>query len=389
MLRSFTIAWVVAIVALSMTACSDDGGGSESPAAPTVEALTLADVTAPGPYAVGSTTYQFVDTTRPTAASGDVPGSDERLLTTEVWYPAVADPAKPDGRDAKVDTTGGRYPLIVFAHGLSSSRLFSPAYTRHLASRGYIVVAPDFPLTRIGTPGGTRFLDTVNQAGDVSYVIDAMLAYNQSPGHLLEGAINAERIGLTGHSGGAFTTLITLYGIYGAKRDDRIDAALPISGTGCFYDASAVGDVDTPIMTLTGSEDLIVPRRGNRRAYEQANAPRYFVEVLGANHVRFTLADVDDATVAGAISNLAGTNEGSGEEGGGDGFLGGGSACFGDADPAGEPKLSLARQQEVLNMYATPFFDAYLRDDAASLRFLREQLPALSEGVAVYEFEAE
>jgi predicted dienelactone hydrolase len=372
----------VLLAAAVLLAGCDDSDDGELPT-PSVELPTPEELTAPGPYAVGVTTYELVDTSRPTAASGDVPASDERLLTTEVWYPAVADASIPDGRDLAADASGGPYPLIVFAHGLSASRLFYPEYTRHLASHGYVVAAPDFPLTRIGTPGGTRFLDTINQAGDVSFVIDRMLEFNATSGHLLNGVIDGETIGLTGHSGGGFTTLLTVYGVYGAERDERIDAGVSISGSGCFYQADDVDDVGVPMMFLTGSEDLIIPRRGNRVAYENAQPPRYWVEVRGANHVRFSFADIDDALVTDGLPALIGDDDASADED----LAEQSDDCFGGADAAGETPITLAEQQRALRLYATPFFDAYLRRDAAALRFLQETLPALD--VAAYEFEAE
>jgi predicted dienelactone hydrolase len=261
--------------------------------------------------------------------------------------------------------------------------LFYPEYTRHLASHGYVVAAPDFPLTRIGAPGGTRFLDTINQPGDVSFVIDRMLEFNATSGHLLNGAIDSEKIGLTGHSGGGFTTLLTVYGVYGAERDERIDAAVSISGSGCFYDAEDTAGVTVPMMFLTGSEDTIVPRRGNRVAYENARPPRYWVEVRGANHVRFSLADIDDALVSNGLPALIGDDD-AGSEGD---LVEQADACFAAPDSAGETPLTLEEQQRALRLYATPFFDAYLRGDTASLRFLHETLPTLD--TAAYEFEAE
>ena len=394
--------WAAALViALSLAACSSngDGGGTDetptavaSPAASATEQPTAAATvdarladreTAPGPYAVGVTTLQLVDTSRSTEAHGDVPQSNERVLPTEVWYPAVADPAKPDGRDAAVDASGGPFPLIVFAHGLTSSRLFSPDYTRHLASHGYVVAAPDFPLTKIGTEGGFVLRDLPNQAGDVSFVIDSMLRFNDEDGNPLRGSIDGEHIGLTGHSLGAFTTLITIYGLYGAQRDDRIDAALSISGTACFYDAGDVGDVSTPLMLLHGSEDLIVPRAGSRKAYEQANAPRYWVEVRGANHVRFSFADIDDSVVAGSVRRSVGADESVATPVAGSDP----QNCLGNADPLGAPPLSVDKQHDALNLYATPFFDAYLKDDADAKSFLTDGLPSLSGDTASYEYD--
>jgi hypothetical protein len=208
-----------------------------------------------------------------------------------------------------------------------------------------------------------------------------MLAFNGTEGHLLNGAIDSDRIGLTGHSGGGFTTLFALYGGFGAHREDRIDAAVAISGSGCFYDKSDTAGITVPSMFIGGSEDLIVPRRGNRQAYDNAQPPRYWVEIHGASHVRFTLADIDDEAVVGGLPALLGDVDRD------DGEPADAGDCIGNPDAAGNPPLTIEQQQRALKLYATPFLDAYLKDDPASMRFLRETLPTLPD--ASYEFEAD
>jgi predicted dienelactone hydrolase len=385
---------IVAATLLGMTValigCSDDGDSPSSPnatataSAATAQALppyTLDQATEPGPYDVGSITLDLVDTSRGTDANGGVPASNERKLTTEVWYPARL-PADRNERNAPADNSGGPYPLIVFAHGYSALRFQSTTYTRHLASHGYIVAAPDFPLTNLATPGGPRFFDIVNQPQDVSFVIDQVVTQGEGAG-VLGGAVDADDIGLTGHSGGAFTTLLAVYGPHG---DDRIDAALPISGSGCFLTEEVVGDIDTPIMDLTGSEDLLVGRAGNRTAYDMANAPRYWVEIRGANHIRFADVNLDDELLAGRVRSAVAAEM---PDASAAGELGDTQQeCSGDPVPAGEPKIDLARQQELLRTFATPFFDAYLKRDPTALRFLRDDLPGLTQEATDYEFDA-
>ena len=195
--------------------------------------------------------------------------------------------------------------------------------------------------------------------------------------------MDADDIALTGHSGGGFTTLL---GVYGPHRDDRIEAALPISGSGCFLTEDMVGDVDTPIMDLTGSEDLLVGRAGNRTAYDMANAPRYWVEIRGANHIRFADVNIDDEVLAARVRSAVAAEipdaSAAGE------LTDTQAECSGEPVPAGEPKIDLARQQELLRTFATPFFDAYLKHDAAALRFLRDDLPNVARDAADYEFDA-
>ncbi len=363
----YVAAACVAVCFVAMFAAC--GGGKKS----VPGASTLADATGLGPYGVGATTIELVDASRPTSPNGDFPGSQERKITVDVWYPADPTTATPEGRDAKLDDDGGPYPLIVFAHGFMGSRGQSRAYTRHLASHGYVIAAPDFPLSHGGTPGGPRLTDIANQPGDVSFVIDEILLRSHEADHFLYNAVDGEEIGVTGHSWGGLTTLLTAFGPY---RDTRVKAILPIAGPACFMDTSSASNTPVPVLVVDGSIDLLVPRASAHPAYDFAKAPKYYVEIAGANHVRFADVDIDDSVIVGLV--------GSGGHFQSDALqvinqLGGSSsACLANfgAAPANDPPLKLDRQQELLRAFAVPFFDAYLKHSDASKTFLQDKLPS-------------
>ena len=357
----------IGLIAALLAAC---GGGEGKPSAS--ELLDAAQQR--GPYGVGVTTIELVDTSRPTEQNGDAPASAERKLTVEVWYPADPAAEQPEARDFAPDGDGGPYPLIVFAHGLGASRRLYPSYTQHLASHGYVVAAPDFPLSNGGAAGGPRIRAALEQPTDVSFVIDSMLELNDQDGHLLEGAIDAGAIGMSGHSLGALTTMLT---IYGADRDPRIDAALPISAVGCFLPDDLAGDNSVPLLVLSGTDDTITPPMSSDRAYEFANAPRYLVHLTGADHVRFADVDISDAQLseAGGLSELFGNTVVT------DAIevtqtLGGDIDTCGLGTTGSDPLLTGDRQRELLRAVAVPFFDGYLRGDKAS-RDLLLKLPDL------------
>ncbi|MDG1023102.1 MAG: hypothetical protein P8O72_03570 [Flavobacteriaceae bacterium] len=94
----------------------------------------------------------------------------DRPLTVEIWYPArlsegeseeviyeevmgnFGDPNRPlipftftgkAARDAKPETSGGPYPLIIVSHGYTGSRYLMTYLTENLASKGYVVIAID------------------------------------------------------------------------------------------------------------------------------------------------------------------------------------------------------------------------------------------------------
>ncbi|RME03993.1 MAG: hypothetical protein D6812_04730 [Deltaproteobacteria bacterium] len=181
------------------------GGGS---------AYGASDPRMAGPYDVGVTTIEIIDEAR-----------EGRRLVTEIWYPADLE-GKPPGeyyahllwgnalRDAKPDPSGGPYPLIVFSHGSNAIRLQSVFLTEHLASFGYIVVAPDHP--------GNTFYDSddiltargaIDRPLDIRTVIDTILAMDEAGTFPVGGIVDETKIGMTGHSYGAYTTLM----VCGAK----------------------------------------------------------------------------------------------------------------------------------------------------------------------------
>lgn len=334
-----------------------------------------------GPYGVGVTTIELADTSRPTEANGDVPGSGERKLTTEVWYPAGPAAAQPEARDAALDRDGGPYPLIVLAHGLSANRQLYASYGRHLASHGYVVAAPDFPSSNLLTPGGPRLNAVLEQPGDVSFVIDQMLAFSEQSGHRLEGAVDPEEIGMTGHSLGALTTMMA---IYGAERDDRIKAALPMSTVGCFLPDGFGGDTSVPILAVVGTDDLITPPVTADRGYEGANAPRYLVHIRGADHTRFADVDLTDESLVanGGVGEVIGGTFISDAVETAQALGGDAMVCLNDGPGPSGPAITGARQRELLRTVAVPFFDAYLRGDSAS-RDLLPELPDLLPEVTI------
>lgn len=372
MLRFVAFAAIAGV--LSATACSSD---DESPPMSTpIATLRIEDASERGEYGVGVRTYELVDTSRPTAPNGEYAGASERALPIEVWYPAAV-PSEVDTRDAPV-ASDRPYPLIIFAHGFSSLGRVSASYASHLASHGYVVVAPDFPSSKIGALGGPTLAAVAEQPADVSFVIDTLLAYNAEADHPLGGAIDPESVGMSGHSLGGLTALVTAFG---ARRDDRIDAILPIAPPACFLPADVAGDARVPMLLITGGKDGLVNPQNAHFGFEYAAGPRDYVEVAGAEHVRWADIDTPDSElpsldeilggdlVADAIATAA--------------ALGGDvGKCVGGRDTSGGDLITADRQREILNIFATAFFDAELKDDAAAAALL-EQLPSLVPEVAV------
>jgi len=378
------VRWPLAALVAALFLLAAAGSGCSAPGkapAPAATAYTAQAAGERGPFGVGVTTLDLVDRGRPTEPNGDVPGHPERALKVEVWYPAAPSAPAPEARDVPVDVSGGPYPLIVFAHGLGSFRRQSASYTQHLASHGYVVAAPDFPLSNLATPGGARLAAVVNQPGDVSFVIESLLARREDDGDAFASAIDPNAIGVTGHSLGGLTSLLTVYGPF---RDPRVRAAVAISPPGCFLTPGVVRQTSVPLMVVGGSRDLIVNPASIRAAYDQANRPRYFLELAGADHVRFADIDIEDAQVVSRLppgAELAADAVEVAQQ------IGGSAAACANIQPIpDDPPMAADRQRQLLREFALPFFDAYLKGNAEAARLLQQDLPAQTAEARV-EFE--
>jgi dienelactone hydrolase len=352
------------------------GGVRIEPTADVVDQRSSLAFVSAGPHTVAQTQMIFVDSTRPTMANGTYPGAIDRTLDTRIWYPAAA-PA--DG--SAVDISAGPYPLIVFAHGLGSPNNGSQLLTSHLASHGYIVVAPAFPLSNFTAPGGPTTADQPDQARDVSFIIDTFLALSAESGHMFEGSIDASRIGMTGHSNGAMTTLVVTFDQN--LRDPRIKAAMPMSPPGCIFQPGYYGTVDVPLLVLHGDKDLLVDFDDHAvKIFDRANSPKSLVQLIDGNHIGFSDAAVgigfDDIQACDFLPDpetldaqfLALITA-----------LGGAPAFVSNTGCLQEFCMSLDsdvmdpfRQLDIMLYTGTAFFESHLRGNPVATTYLAEQL---------------
>lgn len=228
------------------------------------------------PWHVGMRKFDLVDSSRPTGANGDFPGAPERTLHARVWYPLDADGGSIPAR---------AFPLIVYSHGFFSTSA-EPAYlARFLASHGYVVVAADFPLTTMKAPGGANVFDVVNQPGDVSFLIDTLLAWNDDPANAFHQRIDAARIGIAGTSLGGMTTELTAY--HPRLRDPRVQAAVSIAGPLELFGRAFFAHSALPFMMIAGDIDAMVPYEQNALPVLERVNNAWLVSLAGASHTAF------------------------------------------------------------------------------------------------------
>ncbi|MFO0695256.1 MAG: hypothetical protein U0230_16965 [Polyangiales bacterium] len=258
-----------ASVASVPAACVPDAHG---------RAWTEARATAAGPYAVETVDLSLVDVTRATPPHHRFTGSDVRELPTRVWYPRVP---------SLLRARTGSFPVVMYSHGFSSTREENPELAKHLASHGFVVVAPTFPASNMLAPGGPNAADVPRQPGDVSFVLDRVLELGRTRGHALHGLLDASRIAAVGLSLGGLTTLLVTY--HATLRDPRIDVAVamaPVAGlfTSRFYETTRA-----PILVLHGDGDAILPYDPHATTFRsQALAPAQLLTLARGTHTGFT-----------------------------------------------------------------------------------------------------
>lgn len=304
--RLLTLA-LAATIALLAAACSseesdtaaasDDTTTTAAPsttAAPTPEELA-AELESPGGYAVGKT-------------SVEVTGARGRVLPVDVWYPA--DPGDATGATpaaypfpglevpsetalADVPVAEGPFPLVVYSHGNGGLRYVSAFLTEHLASHGFVVMAPDHVgNTAIDAFAGTstdRAQVALDRPADVSAVIDAVLA--GGPGlQDVTPQVDAEEIGVIGHSFGGLTALTMASGFGEVPADERVDAVVGMAAASMALDDAALAAIDVPTLLLSGTADETVPVAENtERPWELVRGrPLVRADVADAGHQSFT-----------------------------------------------------------------------------------------------------
>jgi predicted dienelactone hydrolase len=281
-----------------------------------------------GPYAVEAVKYEWQDAER------------DREVPVEVYYPKSPD--RP-------------CPIIIFSHGLGGSRESYEYLGRHWAGYGYVCVHPQHKGSDSEVLKGSKAerlkamllaaadpKNAVDRAKDVSFVIDELTKANKEKGPLHK-LMDMRRIGVSGHSFGANTTLAIAGEVFVGPRDQelrladkRVKAAIamssPVPGSPDRYD-QAFGEIEIPCLHMTGTKDVSpirdTPVESRRIPFDRIHrADQFLLTFEGGDHMVF-----------GVQRQRRG----------------------GEKD---------ARFHDLILQSSTAFWDAYLRDDAKAKKWL-------------------
>lgn len=217
----------------------------------------------------------------------------------EIWLP-------PDFQKSEQ-----KWPLLIFSHGFGGCAKQSAFLMEYLADHGYIVIAPDHADANCARRSGNmrarlqdmrsglapspekpfRFPEDWDETtesdrrDDVFFAVSSMLDDRQYKNY-----VDTDRMGLIGHSLGGYTVL-GIAGGWPSWADKRFKAVLALSPYAAPYvRRGRLKNIGVPVMYQGGSnDDPITPAiRARGGAYAQTPAPKYFIELDGANHFAWT-----------------------------------------------------------------------------------------------------
>ena len=103
-----------------------------------------------------------------------------RTIPTTVFYPVWEVPYSGLYTDHAPYRAGGPYPMVVFVHGFGVDWQFYTPLLERIATAGYVVVAPTYPLLSGWPAGPTDTVEWDEHFTDTSFVISSMDQLNQS-----------------------------------------------------------------------------------------------------------------------------------------------------------------------------------------------------------------
>jgi dienelactone hydrolase len=228
----------------------------------------------PGPYAVGVIEESIARI-----------GTAETFIA-RIYYPA----ATPGGQGADLHLSGAPYPAIAFGHALWSPVTHYSSTLRHLASWGFIVIAPR--TYESGSMDNDRFTDDLRDS------LTWLTTQNDDAGSRFYQGVDASRFGVAGHSmGGGASILAT-------RRDKRIIAAVGLApaNTSPASAITAMESITRPMRLLAASLDSMTPPSTTQiPMYQHGNAPRQLVMIEGGGHCGFYDEPYPDCGTAGTL----------------------------------------------------------------------------------------
>jgi predicted dienelactone hydrolase len=291
--------------------------------------------------------------------SRDLIINGETLLDITVWYPALNDNNLEEAiiypytlkmdtlpgitatiagnaiSEAPYDLSENPYPLVILSAGFAMGRTAYAWLAEHLASYGFVVIAPEHH-ERYEPSMTTLWQADITRPQEVLTVL-AYVDEQVGTGGTLEGLINAELVAVIGHSSGGYTALAAAgaqinmdamktrcdnareasdpnvwlcdlllpyvadmaelagldsipVGLWPAWADPRIDAIVPMADEAYKFDQEGLAQITVPVMAMGATLDTGSPYLwGTPLTYEHVSSTtKALVAFEDAEHMIFS-----------------------------------------------------------------------------------------------------
>ena len=226
-----------------------------------------------------------------------------KKTTIALWYPSDTKEGKTSywlwkgeaAENSKI--RNGKYPLLIFSHGYGGSRYNQSYLAEFMARNGYIVAAIEYN-------DRSMIQSLVERPRVTSKALDFILSDSQ-----IKNNIDANKIGMLGHSVGGYTALAVAGGIPDFSKistsflkelyikykdydnhfyDKRVKAiAILAPGKTVVFNKKSLSKVTIPVFIMEASRDELVDGNDLKKlASNLPKNPKYFV-LKGAGHFAF------------------------------------------------------------------------------------------------------
>lgn len=218
---------------------------------------------------VGNQTITFID-----------PSRNNRNIQSLVYYPAIS-----EGNGTPINLSGAKYPIISFGHGFTINPNIYIHLYRHLASWGYIVIAP---ATETGF-----FPSHIEFARDLTFVLKDMKRKNRLPTDFFYNAVDTVQTGIFGHSMGGGCSFLAGSLDTTVKAISSLAAAITNPSS-----ITAIQQILRPVQLLSGQRDSIASYWTHQLPHYNAASPfKQILNIKGGNHSYFHLLPALDDLV--------------------------------------------------------------------------------------------
>lgn len=269
-----------------------------------------------GSYFAGFQNITLIDSSR-----------SNRQIPSIVYYPALS-----EGNNAPIDNSV-KHALVSFGHGFTINPNIYIHLYRHLASWGYVVIAPSTETSLL--PSHQNF------ALDLAFVLRDMKRKSRIISDFFYNAIDTLNTGVFGHSmGGGCSFLAGFY-------DPSIKAVSSLAAANTNPSSiTAISQIFRPVQLLSGQRDSIASYWSAQMPhYNNANPFKQIINIKGGNHSQFHLLPAADDLVD---------------------------------NPA---TISRPEQQKLTRRYVTAFFNLFLKNDTSYKSFLYGNYAVADTGI--------